>query len=368
VWHQNYVGAYLCAIMNEERPFTTGNPTTDLTRPERLGPALVRATGDERWLQHTATLITGGKSNLTFELTSEAGSLILRRPPTGHLLPRAHDMQREARVQQALAGTGVPVATIVLIEAEPDTLDVPFYVMEKVAGVIPRDSLPPGYADLRAGRTAMTDALVDGLVAVHGVDPVAVGLGDFGRTGGFAQRQVRTWTRQWEATRTVDVPAMTELGTRLAGHAWTEPARATIVHGDYRLDNCVFDPADPGRLAAVLDWEMSTLGDPLTDLGLLLFYWIEADEEGPVLTPALSREPGFPGRGHLLDRYADATRADLAGISAYVALAHFKFAAIAQGILARVRAGQMAGQDFGDLGLEVERIAAAGVAALDEGD
>jgi len=353
--------------MSEERSFVDETSSAELTHPERLGPALARATGDDRWLQHATTLITGGKSNLTFELASEAGSLILRRPPTGHLLPRAHDMQREARVQRALAGTGVPVATVVLAEAEPHTLDVPFYVMEKVEGVIPRDTLPSGYADLPAERTALTDALVDGLVALHGIDPTAIGLGDYGRTGGFAQRQVRTWTRQWEATLTADVPAMSELGSRLAVHAWTEPARASIVHGDYRLDNCVFAPADPGRLAAVLDWEMSTIGDPLADLGLLLFYWVEAGQPTPVLTPAPSREPGFPSRRHLLDRYADATHADLTDIAAYVALAHFKFAAIAQGIAARVEAGQMAGQDFGDLDLEVERIAAAGVAALDEG-
>lgn len=354
--------------MSDEQAFINESTASELTHPERLGPALVAATGDDRWAQHSASLITGGKSNLTFELRSEAGSLILRRPPTGHLLPRAHDMHREARVQRALAGNDVPVATVVLAEAEAHTLDVPFYVMTKVEGVIPRATFPTGYADAPKERLAVTNALIDGLVALHRVDPAAVGLADYGRTEGFAQRQVRTWTRQWEATRTAEVPAMSELGTRLAEHAWTEPERASIVHGDYRFDNCVFATTDPGHLAAVLDWELSTLGDPLADLGLLLFYWVEAGDSVPLLTPAPSRDPGFPTRRHLLDRYADATQANLTDIASYVALAHFKFAAIAQGVATRAAAGQMAGQDFGDLGLEIERIAAAGVAALNEGN
>ncbi|WP_310962478.1 phosphotransferase family protein [Nocardioides terrisoli] len=346
----------------------TAEQTFSLTRSDRLGPALVRATGDERWREHTAALITGGKSNLTFELTSDAGSLILRRPPTGHLLPRAHDMAREARIQRALGVTDVPVPGIVLVGDAPGTLDVPFYVMEKVDGVIPRETLPAGYADSPTDRTALADALIEGLATLHAVDPASVGLGEYGRTQEFAARQVRTWTRQWEATRTHNVPAMTELSTRLGAQRWAEPARATIVHGDYRLDNCVFASDDPRRLVAVLDWELSTLGHPLADLGLLLVYWIQAGETVPVLTPALTREPGFPDRAQLVDRYAELSDADMTELPAYTALAHFKFAAIAQGISARAAGGQMAGQEFGDLDAEVARIAEAGLLALDSTD
>jgi aminoglycoside phosphotransferase (APT) family kinase protein len=160
--------------------------------------------------------------------------------------------------------------------------------------------------------------------------------------------------------------AFDQLARRLASHEWDDPDRAVIVHGDYRLDNCIFRSDDPGRLTAVLDWELSTLGDPLADLGLALLYWVEAGEPVPLITPALTAEAGFPGREHLVNRYAAATGADLSHIDAYTALAHFKFAAIAQGVAARVAAGQMAGQDFGDLDAEVERIAEAGLAVLNQ--
>jgi aminoglycoside phosphotransferase (APT) family kinase protein len=161
------------------------------------------------------------------------------------------------------------------------------------------------------------------------------------------------------------VAVVDELARRLGEHPWSEPARPAIVHGDYRLDNCVFDAVDPSRLAAVLDWELSTLGDPLADLGALLFYWVQAGEPTPVLTPALTASEGFPDRDHLVARYAQGSDADLSDLHAYVAFAHFKFAGIAQGIAARVAGGQMAGQDFGDLDAEVERIAQAGLDVLD---
>ncbi|MEU1597042.1 phosphotransferase family protein [Streptomyces sp. NPDC005708] len=340
--------------------------TEHLTRPDRLGTVLAEITGDDRWTQHQTRLITGGKSNLTFELTCAAGALILRRPPTGHLLPRAHDMGREARVQRALYDTAVPVPRIVFEEREPHLLDVPFYVMEKVPGVVLRDTLPPDYAEHPGDHVALADALVDGLVALHEVDPEAVGLADYGRPEGFVPRQVRTWTRQWEASKTHDVAAVDELAARLGAYAWSEPTRPAIVHGDYRLDNCVFDAADPSQLAAVLDWELSTLGDPLADLAALLFYWVQAGEPAPALTPVLTAKGNFPDRRHLVERYARGSGEDLSELDMYVAFAHFKFAGIAQGVAARVAAGQMAGQDFGDLEAEVERIAQAGLAVLEQ--
>jgi aminoglycoside phosphotransferase (APT) family kinase protein len=336
----------------------------ELSRPDLLGPVLAEITGDDRWRTCAAHLVSGGKSNLTFELSSPAGALILRRPPTGHLLPRAHDMGREARVQRSLADTAVPVPRIVFEEHEPHLLDVPFYVMEKVAGVVLRDEFPPGYAEHTADRVALADALIDGLVALHQVDPEAVSLGDYGRPEGFIPRQLRTWTRQWAATKTHEVAVVDELARRLGAHPWAEPRRAAIVHGDYRLDNCVFDATTPGRLIAVLDWELSTLGDPLADLAALLFYWVQAGEPDPVLTPALTTKPGFPDREHLIARYAQRSGADLSDLDAYVAFSHFKFAGIAQGIAARVAGGQMAGQDFGDLDAEVERIAQTGLDVL----
>ena len=306
--------------------------------------------------------MAGGKSNLTFELTSDAGAVVLRRPPDGPLLPRAHDMGREARVQRALAPTAVPVPAI-LLEDAGELIGVPFYVMEKVDGYVVRDALPDGYAESAADRHAIADVLVDTLADLHGVAPAEVGLSGFGRPSGFGERQVRRWSEQWERSKSRDVPAVDELARRLRADPPAGPG-GVIVHGDFRLDNCLLARRLPPAVAAVLDWELSTLGDPLADLGLLLFYWRESGEAKPVLTPAPSMLPGFPPRSYLADRYAKRTGADLDDLGAYVALAHFKAAVIAQGIAARVQAGSMAGQEFGDLDAEVERIADEGLATL----
>lgn len=329
-----------------------------------MGPVIAEATGDQRWRSLDAALIAGGKSNLTFELTSEAGALILRRPPSGELLPSAHDMGREARIQKALAGTAVPVPRIVLEEPTGDLLGVPFYVMEKVPGHVIRAEMPAGYAESTEEKHALSFALVDVLADLHAVDPDAIGLSDYGRPDGFLERQIRRWGGQWEKSKTHEVKAIDELGARLAKRL---PAgqRAAIVHGDYRLDNCLMDLTDPGKVSAVIDWELSTLGDPLTDLGLLLFYWREPGEGQLALTPAVTTAPGFPGRVDLAARYVERTGVGLEELAFYEALAHFKFAVIAQGIAARVAADGMAGQDFGDLDAEVLRIAEDGLARLE---
>jgi aminoglycoside phosphotransferase (APT) family kinase protein len=336
----------------------------NLIRPDLVGPALARALGDARWERLEAALIAGGKSNLTFELTSAAGTVVLRRPPDGPLLPRAHDMGREARVQRALAATSVPVPAI-LLQDTGQLIGVPFYVMKKVDGYVVRDTLPAGWAESAEDRRGIADVLVDTLADLHAVDPGKVSLSDFGRPTGLGERQVRRWSEQWERSKSRDVPAVDELAQRLRANPPVGPGGA-ILHGDFRLDNCIMARSTPPSVAAVLDWELATLGEPLADLGLLLFYWRESGEAVPVLTPAPSILPGFPPRSYLADRYARRTGADLSDLTAYLALAHFKFAVIAQGIAARVHAGSMAGQDFGDLDAEVERIAGEGLAVLGE--
>ncbi|MEV4509295.1 phosphotransferase family protein [Dactylosporangium sp. NPDC049525] len=336
----------------------------ELVRPDRLGPVLAAALGDDDWREFDVTLIAGGKSNLTFELTGPAGSVVLRRPPTGNVLPSAHDMAREARVQQALAGTPVPVPQVLYEDRTGDLIGVPFYVMGKVDGLVVRDELPPGYAPAAADRVAMADALVDVLADLHRIDPAAAGLGDYGRPAGFMARQLRRWRSQWDASKTHDLPELDELGTRLMA-AVPDAKRSAIVHGDFRLDNCLLDHRDPARVRAVLDWELSTLGDPLADLGMLLFYWREPGEPEPLLTPAITRGEGFPGRAHLAERYARRTGTHLKELAFFEAFAHFKFAIIAQGVAARAAAGAMAGQTFGDLDGEVRRIAAEGLAVID---
>lgn len=342
---------------------TAGIDLGDLVRPALLGPLIADTTADPRWLGLTARLIAGGKSNLTFELSSPAGRLILRRPPTGQLLPSAHDMGREARVQRALACTDVPVAEIVVEDRTSELIGAPFYVMTKVEGHVIRGDLPPSYADAPGQRTAIGDALVDVLAGLHLVEPNRVGLGDFGRPEGFLARQVRRWQGQWAASKTVDVPVLDALGERLTAGLPASPP-PTVVHGDFRLDNCLMHPTDPGTVAAVLDWELATVGDPLTDLAMLLFYWREPGERQTTLTPTATTLPGFPTRAHLVERYAVATGRDVDRIGYYQAFAHFKFAVIAQGIAARVAAGTMAGQDFGDLDDEIVRAADAGLSIL----
>jgi aminoglycoside phosphotransferase (APT) family kinase protein len=334
----------------------------DLIPLDKLSPALVRATDDDAWTSVEPSLISGGKSNLTFTLTSAAGELILRRPPTGTLLPSAHDMVREARIQSSLAETSVPTARILIMD-KGELLGFPFYVMEKVPGHVVRGDLPPGYATTPDQRRAIGEAFVDTLALLHGVDYRAAGLGDYGRPQGFMARQVRRWTGQWESSRFHRVAEIDELAARLAATVPTQ-LQATIVHGDYRLDNVVLDPDNPGRIRAVLDWELSTLGDPLTDLALLLLFWREESEPELSLIPGVSHLPGFPTRAEMLSRYAKTAAVDLTHMDWYLAFAHFKFAVIAQGVAARSRAGAMGGQDFGVLDAEILGLGRRGLVLL----
>jgi aminoglycoside phosphotransferase (APT) family kinase protein len=279
-------------------------------------------------------------------------------------LPSAHDMAREARVQRALATTRVPVASIVFVESSAQTLETPFYVMEKVNGHVIRDAMPPGYAETPEDRRKIADALVDTLVELHGIEPASVGLEDFGRPEGFLARQVRRWKGQSEATRSRDVPELDALAAALEANLPASPPPA-IVHGDFRLDNCLMDSADPGRVAAVLDWELSTIGDPLADLGLLLFYWAQKGEPAIPLVPNITSSDGFPPRSYLLARYAQRTGIDVSTVPFYEAFARFKFAVIIQGVTKRSALGMMAGQDFGNVDAEVVRLAGAGLDALE---
>lgn len=343
----------------------TGLSRDQLLRPDIVGPKIAEATGDRAWTDFEAELIAGGKSNLTFTLRSDAGELILRRPPTGELLPSAHDMGREARIQLGLADTDVPVAKVVLNETTGEDLGVPYYVMEKVVGHVIRDELPPGFAESDDDKAAMADAQIDALVALHAVDQDAVGLGDLGRPEGYLERQLRRWLGQSEkSSDSVRAERLPDLAARLGESMPTSPS-SRIIHGDYRLDNYVVDPDDPGRIKAILDWELSTLGDPVADLSQTVLYW--GDPEGPTvpLIPTITTEPGWPGSQRLLDRYCDATGTDPSHMPWYLAFATFKFAAIAQGVATRSEAGDMAGQDFGDIGPQIRELVDHGHSILD---
>jgi aminoglycoside phosphotransferase (APT) family kinase protein len=338
--------------------------------PSVVGPYLASVLGDDRWKSVTLELIAAGMSNLTYTVTPVDGSpddaVILRRPPTGAVLATAHDMAREYRVVTALGPTDVPVPRTLHLCEDTAVLGAPFYVMERVVGVHVVSAFPPGYADEPAQRRRVGEGLVDVLADLHAVDYAAVGLSEFGRPEGFLARQVRRWTKQWDATRDRDRPGMDALAARLAE---TVPAtqRDGVVHGDFRLDNCLLDPGEPGRIRAVLDWEMSTLGDPLADLGLMLVYWPQAGEDLPATQSTVTALPGFPTRAEVTERYAARTGLDLSAISWYVGFAYFKFAAIVAGIVARSAAGAMAGKDTSGYADRIDPCVELGRAALDDG-
>jgi aminoglycoside phosphotransferase (APT) family kinase protein len=335
--------------------------------PAVVGPWLASALGDDRWQAPDVVLIAGGKSNLTYRVDSTAGSVVLRRPPLGHVLPTAHDMVREHTVLTALGPTAVPVPRTLALCTDTDVLGQPFYVMEHVEGHVCREALPAGYADEPAPRRAVGEGLVEVLATLHEVRPAEVGLEAFGRPDGYLERQVRRWLKQWDATRLDGHEALDALGADLAARL-PRTQRSAVVHGDYRLDNTILDPERPGRVAAVLDWEMSTLGDPLADLGILLGYWSQADDAGPrraaTVVPAATVLEGFPTRAEVAELYAARTGLDLAPLPWYVSFAAFKLAVVCAGIVARVRGGAMVGPGFDGIEERIGPLAEISRAAL----
>src|SRR3954447_8521782 len=287
--------------------------------------------------------ISGGRSNMTFGVRDSAGhAWALRRPPLGKRLGSAHDMGREHRVIAALQETPVPVPPVVGLCEDESVNGAPFYVMGFVDGPILRSA-----EDAKAfgddERRAIGERVVDTLVAIHDVDPDEVGLGELGRKEAYVERQLKRWQGQWEKSKTRELPAVDSVHERLSARI-PEQGPATIVHGDYRLDNMILSPS--GEVAAVVDWELCTLGDPLADVGMLLMYWSEpGDELMPLFDPPTTAA-GFPDRDSVRRRYAEQSGRDLAEIDFYVALACWKLAIILEGVFSRYAAGQY-GKDAG---------------------
>ena len=301
-------------------------------------------------------LIAGGRSNLTFEVADRAGQrYVLRRPPTGHLLPTAHDMAREHRIISALAPAGVPVAPALGLCLDPAVNGAPFYVMGFVDGYVIRTEHEALEAFDAETRARASESLVDTLAQLHEVDLDAVGLADLGRKEGYVARQLKRWYGQYQASRDEQggpaVSDVDDVHDALVA-CIPEQGRATVVHGDFRLDNCVLDPT--GSVAAVLDWELCTLGDPLADLGQLLVYWTEPGEPTP-LGDAGTTAPGFARRSELVDRYAERTGRDLRQLDFYVSFAYWKLACILEGVYVRYMGGAM-GDDGFDYGIYPEAI------------
>ncbi len=310
-------------------------------------------------------LLAGGHSNLTYRV-DDAGSgrsWVLRRPPTGHLLASAHDMGREYRIIAALGPTDVPVPAAIGLCEDSDVNEAPFYVMAHVDGVVLHDAETTDAHVAPEARPALARSLVDVMAALHTVDPDRVGLGDLGRKTDYVARQLRRWAGQWEKSKTRELPAMEEIHRRLSADIPGQEG-AAIVHGDYRFGNCLADPG--GRVAAVLDWELCTLGDPMADVGYLMNHWDGPDEVPIGREPGAVAAGGFPSRQELLDRYTAATGRDVSGVGYYRAFQYWRLAAIVEGVLARYLGGQMADPDadpdaFRD---QVDRLSEAALAAL----
>ncbi|GAA3397369.1 phosphotransferase family protein [Streptomyces roseoviridis] len=310
----------------------------------------------------TARLIEGGRSNLTYVVTDGTGRWVVRRPPLGHVLATAHDMKREHRVISALHPTAVPVPKTVVLCEDESVLGAPFYVMEFVEGTPYRSAgelAPLGPERTRQAVLRLVDTLVD----LHAVDPAGVGLEDFGRPEGFLDRQLRRWGKQLAASRGRDLAGIDELHAALGRGLPVSPA-PSVVHGDYRLDNVLVGADD--RIRAVLDWEMSTLGDPLTDLGLLIMYSTPLDLPGsPISTTASAA--GHPTAAELTERYAARSGRDTGALSWYTAFAWFKLAVILEGIHYRYTLGQTVGAGFDRIGELVPVFIEHGLTTLQEG-
>jgi aminoglycoside phosphotransferase (APT) family kinase protein len=280
-----------------------------------------------------------GHSNVTFLIRREGGSWVLRRPPRPPLPPSAHDVLREAFLLQALREQPVRIPVVVATCDDPAVIGAPFYVMQRVEGEVLTSAMPPALDDA-AGRRAVAEELVDALAEVHAVDWRACGLEGYGKPTGYLERQLRRFSGLWEHNRTRELPALDRVTAWLAEHRPESPP-ATIVHGDYRLGNTMFAPGAPARLAAIFDWELATIGDPLADVGYLVATWSEPGdpEDVPFSFGDVTRRPGFPTRAELIARYEAATGRSMSDVRWYTTLALWKAAVFLEGSYRRRLAG-----------------------------
>ena len=288
------------------------------------------------------SLIAGGRSNLTYRVTDADGAtFVLRRPPLGHVLATAHDMGREHKIISAVGRTDVPVAPALGMCTDESVNDAPFYVMGYVEGLV-LDSPESALALPVSSRVRAAHDLVDVMVKLHAIEPNNIGLGDLGKREGYLDRQLRRWVIQWDNSKSRELPEMDRVVTLLTA---LKPGQAHtgIVHGDYRLGNCMIDKAT-GEIKAVLDWELCALGDLMADVGYLLVYYTDA-AQGWSRANDPSGAGGFPTRQELLGRYALATGRDLSGVAYYEAFSCWRLACISEGVMARYRAGVMGASD-----------------------
>jgi len=315
----------------------------------------------------TFDAIAGGHSNLTYRVTGADGTrFVLRRPPLGHVLASAHDMGREFRIINGLQSSAVPVAPALGFCDDPAVNDAPFYVMGFVDGHVLRDRETAEATLSPAARRAASESLVDTMAAIHRVDLAAAGLSELGRHEGYIARQLKRWYGQWQQQKTRELPAVDRVHAELSRRI-PEQGPATIVHGDYRLDNCMV--GSDGHVMAVLDWEICTLGDPLADLGLLQVYWTGPNDASSAWTGSATTAEGFYDRAQLAERYAQVSGRDISALPFYVSFAYWKLACILEGVYARYLGGALGARDAAELEpfkLQVDGAAAAAEQMLDQ--
>ena len=302
-----------------------------------------------------ATPIGDGHSNVTFALST---GVVLRRPPRGPLPPSAHDVLREARLLTALEPTPARAPRVLAICDDSSVIGAPFYVMERMDGVVITDTIPDALDDPEQRRRT-ADELIDALVEIHAVDWMSAGLEGFGKPTGYLERQLRRFTGLWEHNKTREIPAVETVGRWLAANIPESPP-ATIVHGDYRLGNTMLAAEPPARLIAIFDWEMATIGDPLADLGYLMIHWIQADDPpvGAFNLQSVSRLEGFPKRDEMISRYEERSGRSMQALNWYVTLALWKAIVFMEGNYKRAIEGSTDDpflKSFGDGVLELAK-------------
>ncbi len=297
----------------------------------------------------------GGASNLTYQLTYPDRALILRRPPFGHRSGAAHDMLREARVMTALKPVYPYVPAVLATCDDEAVLGCPFYVMERLNGIIPRRDLPPGLSLSPEETRTLCLSVIDRMIELHRVDYRAAGLESLGKGDGYVRRQIAGWSERCHKARTDDVGDFAAVIAWLKDKMPSHDLATCVIHNDYRFDNVVLDPDNPFKVIGVLDWEMATLGDPLMDLGNSLAYWVQADDDAEFL--AVRRQPthlpGMLTRAEVIAYYAARTGFEVGNFDFYMVYGLFRLAVIAQQIYQRYRLGHAKNPEFASFGVIV---------------
>jgi aminoglycoside phosphotransferase (APT) family kinase protein len=357
---------YSCPV-NEPSPSDTSRirPGEDLEWPALVGWLRARLPGCgidglDLSREPAVTQFPGGHSNLTYLVRFGDAEIVIRRPPFGPVPPTAHDMAREFRWLSAMHRVFPLAPRPYLLCDDPGVIGAVFYAMERRTGLVVRASEPPQLADKPAARRAISEAMIDTLAQLHRVDVVGQGLSSLGKPAGFVERQVRGWSERWERSKTAALGDMDNLARWLRDRLPPDPDVPAVVHGDFKLDNVMVDPADVGRIVAVFDWEMSALGDPLVDLGIFLAYWqpTSPPEQHDALTTVTDRR-GYLSRDEVVDRYAAQSGRSVASVRYYEVFALFKIAVVIQQIYFRYVNGQTSDERFATFGARVKYLATA---------